>query len=84
MVQYSQPSKNLIMPNRDYESMTKEELYEIASRKNIPRKSELSKEELVKALRNEEGGSRSGASHSRSHSSNDQNDKNKRRSDRND
>jgi hypothetical protein len=72
------------MPNRDYESMTKEELYEMASRKNIPRKSELSKEELVRALRNEESSSRSGGSHSRSHGSGNQNDKNKGRSDRND
>jgi len=81
------------MPNRDYENMTKDELYEIASRKNIARKSELSKEELrlarnvlsVKALRNEEGSSRSGESHqSRSHGSNNQNDKNRKRSDRND
>ncbi|HTM64738.1 MAG TPA: hypothetical protein VL093_00305 [Flavipsychrobacter sp.] len=72
------------MPNRDYESMTKEELYEIASRKNIARKSELSKEELVKALRNEESGSRSGQSQSHGHRSNDQNDKNSKRSGRND
>ncbi|HEV3049905.1 MAG TPA: hypothetical protein VGX50_06340 [Longimicrobium sp.] len=38
-------------PNKDYESRTRDELYNIAKQKKIPGRSKMGKEELVQALR---------------------------------
>jgi hypothetical protein len=38
-------------PNKGYESRTKDELYNIAKKKNIEGRSKMSKSELVKALK---------------------------------
>jgi len=39
-------------PNKDLEQRTKEELYNIAKKKNVEGRSSMSKSQLVKALRN--------------------------------
>lgn len=38
-------------PNRDYETRTRDELYNIAKERNIRGRSSMSKEELIRALR---------------------------------
>lgn len=40
----------IMKDNKDYESMTREELYEMAKEKEIPGKSNMTKEQLIEAL----------------------------------